>query len=187
MPTGPDDGTGTYNDGKVGVAYIQEYRFNKYCSRLQNTIIRELDREFKRYLKHSGFEVDAGLFNIQFAESQNFSNYRELEIDTARASLFGQLEGIPYLSTQFKLKKYLGLSEKEISDNEKMWREENGEDYVPAEGDNLRSVGVTPQVDSALTPELGPDIAPGEQGLEDPVAPGGDINTTDTGPEPGMI
>ena len=51
----PDDGTGTYNDGKVGVAYIQEYRFNKYCSRLQNTIIRELDREFQTLSKTQRF------------------------------------------------------------------------------------------------------------------------------------
>ena len=186
LPTGPDDGTGTYNDGKVGVAYIQEYRFTKYCQRLQNTIIREIDREFKRYLKHSGFEIDAGLFSIGFADAQNFASYRDLEIDTARAQVFGQLEGIPYLSTQFKLKKYLGLSEKEILENEKHWREENGEDYVAPDGDNLRQVGVTPQTTSGLTPELGPDLAPDEGAPIDPLAPGGDINTTEPGTEPGI-
>jgi len=186
LPTGPDDGTGTYNDGKVGVAYIQEYRFTKYCQRLQNTIIREIDREFKRYLKHSGFEIDAGLFSIGFADAQNFASYRDLEIDTARAQVFGQLEGIPYLSTQFKLKKYLGLSEKEILENEKHWREENGEDYIAPDGDNLRQVGVTPQTTSGLTPELGPDLAPDEGAPIDPLAPGGDINTTEPGTEPGI-
>ena len=100
--------------------------------------------------------------------------------------MFGQLEGIPYLSTQFKLKKYLGLSEKEILENEKHWREENGEDFVAPEGDNLRQVGVTPQVDAGLTPELGPDLSPDEAAPIDPLAPGGDINTTEPGTEPGI-
>ena len=31
LPTGPDDGTATYVDGRVGTAFIQEYRFNQYC------------------------------------------------------------------------------------------------------------------------------------------------------------
>ena len=30
LPTGPEDGSATYNDGRVGTAYIQEYRFSKY-------------------------------------------------------------------------------------------------------------------------------------------------------------
>ena len=31
LPTGPDDSGATTNDGKVGTALIQEFRFNKYC------------------------------------------------------------------------------------------------------------------------------------------------------------
>ena len=34
-----EDGTVAYNDGRVGTAFIQEYRFNKYCLRLQNTLV----------------------------------------------------------------------------------------------------------------------------------------------------
>jgi hypothetical protein len=64
LPTGPDDGTAVYNDGKVGTAFIQEYRFNKYCQRLQNSIIPVLDLEFKLFLKHRGVEVSASLFEL---------------------------------------------------------------------------------------------------------------------------
>ena len=39
--TGADDATSSYNDGRVGTAFIQELRFNKYCERLQGLIIEE--------------------------------------------------------------------------------------------------------------------------------------------------
>ena len=46
LPTGPDDGTATYQDGRVGTALIQEYRFSKYVERiqaiLQMTLIKNL-------------------------------------------------------------------------------------------------------------------------------------------------
>ena len=50
----------------------------------------------------------------------------------------------------------------------------------------MRQVGVTPQVDAGLTPELGPDLSPDEAAPIDPLAPGGDINTTEPGTEPGI-
>jgi hypothetical protein len=57
MPTGPDDGTAAYNDGRVGTAFIQEYRFNKYCQRLQNLMMTPLDKEFKMFLKKKGMII----------------------------------------------------------------------------------------------------------------------------------
>ena len=39
LPTGPDDSQQQYNDGRVGTAYIQELRFNKYCARLQSCLL----------------------------------------------------------------------------------------------------------------------------------------------------
>jgi len=166
LPTGPDDGSAPYNDGKVGVAYIQEYRFAKYCERLQRQIIKSMNEEFKIYLKASGVEVDNSLFDISFGEPQNFSSYRELELDQARTQLFGTLEGIPYLSTQFKLAKYLGLSEDEIRRNELLWAEENAFD-VDAVDDttsaDLRQVGVRPQPGGDVTTapiDMGPVDTP---------------------------
>ena len=191
LPTGPDDGTQALNDGKVGVAYIQEYRFAKYCERLQRQIIKSLNSEFKVYLKASGVEVDNSLFDISFTAPQNFSSYRELELDQARTQLFGALEGIPYLATQFKLKKYLGLTEEEIARNEMLWAEENAYDTDDITADttssDLRQVGVRPQpagdvsvapVDmGAAEPGLGGDL-PGdsEAGLDE-------LNTLGGGPE----
>ena len=144
LPTGPDDGTAQVNDGKVGVAYIQEHQFAKYCERLQKQIIRNLDREFKMFLNYKGIEIDNSTFNIEFTKPQNFSSYRELDMDTQRAQLFTSLEAVPYLSQQFKLKKYLGLNEEEMKDNEYYWKMENQVDTKDEQQVDLRNVGVRP-------------------------------------------
>ena len=39
LPTGPDDGSATYQDGRVGTVLIQEYRFSKYCERIQISLL----------------------------------------------------------------------------------------------------------------------------------------------------
>ena len=70
LPTGPDDSSVAFNDGKVGTALIQEFRFNQYCERLQKLIVQKLDDEFKMFLKWRGFNIDSGLFNLEFNEPQ---------------------------------------------------------------------------------------------------------------------
>ena len=140
LPTGPDDGTATYVDGRVGTAYIQEYRFNQYCTRLQNTIAPTLDKEFKLFIKNKGLSIDASLFDLKFVEPQSFSQYKEIEIHAARANVFGSLEAVPYLSRRFVLEKYLGWTEEEILRNERMWEEENESNVAP-EADSMPGLG----------------------------------------------
>lgn len=125
MPTGPDDGTATYNDGKVGTAFIQEYRFNKYCQRIQSLLAPTFDREFKLFLKFKGIEIDASTFDLGFVPPQNFAAYREIELNSSRVSIFGQMADVAHMSKRFVLKKYLNLDEDEIIENERMWLEEN--------------------------------------------------------------
>jgi len=141
LPTGADDGSASYTDGRVGTAMIQEFRFSKYCERLQNTILPPLDREFKMFIKNRGIEVSSSLFELNFIDPQSFSQYRELELDTARASLFSNLEGVPYLSRRFILSKYLGLSEDEVINNERMWKEENNTDENSFTNDSAADLG----------------------------------------------
>ncbi len=181
LPTGPDDGTAQYNDGKVGIAYIQEFQFAKYCERLQKQLIRQLDREFKRFMAHRGIDIENSTFSLEFTPPNNFSSYRELDLDTQRATLFSSLEAVPYLSQQFKLKKYLGLTEEEMKDNEHYWKQENkynkGPNNAQADTVGLRNVGIqTPSsadfdleapVDDIPEPEVAsPDVQTlGAQGV----------------------
>ena len=178
LPTGPDDSDRPMNDGRVGTALIQEYRFNQYCERLQRLIVQKLDDEFKMFMRWRGFNIDSGLFSIQFCPPQNFASYREAELDTTRVSTFNSLEQVPYLSKRFLLKRYLGLTEEEIVENENMWHEERSEAQAPgATGQDLRSVGVTPaDLESDIT--AGQDVAgmgqvaPGMPGAPPGGAPG---------------
>ena len=85
------------------------------------------------------------MFELRMNEPQNFAAYRQAEIDSQRASLFQSLASTEYLSKRFLLKRFLGLSEEEITDNDRMWAEENGADNIGSTpGQELRSVGVTP-------------------------------------------
>jgi hypothetical protein len=167
LPTGIDDGSaGNFTDGKVGTALIQEWRFNQYCVRLQKMIIENLDKEFKLFMKWRGVNIDGQLFELTFNEPQNFAQYRQAEVDMARIQTFTQLEQFPYLSKRFLLTRYLGLSEAEMAENERMFAEEQGDvDAVPAEPAGLRSVGVSPggiqgDMDSLEAPDVGGGAAP---------------------------
>ena len=166
LPTGLDDGTSnpnSFSDGRVGTALIQEWRFNQYCMRLQRMIAEKLDQEFKIFLRWRGINIDANLFDLQFNEPQNFASYRQAEVDGARIASFTNLEQYPYLSKRFLLTRYLGLTEEELSENERMWREEQGDSgEAPVEQAGLRSVGISPggldsDLESAAIPALSPE------------------------------
>ena len=145
LPTGPDDSDRPMNDGRVGTALIQEYRFNQYCERLQKQVIDKLDDEFKMFLRWRGFNIDSGLFAIKFNPPQNFASYRQAELDTTRMQAFGALEPLAYFSKRFLMKRYLGLTDDELQENTEMWEEETGQPVdVEPTGSDLRTVGVSP-------------------------------------------
>jgi hypothetical protein len=164
LPTGPDDNTTPMNDGRVGTAMIQEFRFNQYCERLQKYMSHKLDEEFKLFLRWRGFNIDSGLFTLEFNPPQNFAAYRQSELDTSRVSTFASMEAFPYISKRFALERFLGLSEEEINKNEKMWREENGkESDIESSSSDLRNIGVSAgDIDSDLETAEGIENNPEE-------------------------
>ena len=146
LPTGADDGANNFQDGRVGTAYIQELRFNTYCERLQGLLIETFSEEFKRYNLTKGVEIDTEMFDLNFVKPQNFASYRQAELDNARVPTFGQMAALPYISNRFALKRFLGLSDEEITENETLWLEENDEDTAGGDLDpsaEMRAVGVS--------------------------------------------
>lgn len=117
-----------FNDGKVGVAYIQELRFALFIKRLQGYINRVLDKEFKRYLHAAGIKSDTSLFNLKLPDPENFGLYRQQEVDSNLLTTMSTAQGITSLSERFKLHKYLHLTDEEMIMNERMKREELGLD-----------------------------------------------------------
>ena len=177
LPTGPDDSDRPMNDGRVGTALIQEYRFNQYCERLQKQVIDKLDDEFKMFLRWRGFNIDSGLFAIKFNPPQNFASYRQAELDTTRMQAFGALEPLAYFSKRFLMKRYLGLTDDELQENTEMWQEETGQPVdVEPTGSDLRTVGVSPS-DIEGDVEMGDAVA--ADGEMDPAMGGEPIDIND--------
>lgn len=192
LPTGADDSSSQFNDGRVGTAYIQELRFNTYCERLQSLITEEFDQEFKLYLLKRGVNVDTSMFDLKFQEPQNFAAYRQSEVDNARVGTYSQMSAIPYISNRFALKRFLGLSDDEIAENERMWLEEN-EGGVPADSDSsseMRDAGISSAgIDSdlgGLEDELPDDGEPIDAGMGDDVETSTDqtVGPSGSGPAP---
>jgi Bacteriophage T4-like portal protein (Gp20) len=176
LPVGPEDSGQVYTDGKVTTALIQEYRFNEYCKRLQKLVGKKFDVEFKLFLKNRGFELDNSLWTLQLNEPQNFAAYREMELNSTRITSFTALASTPFLSKRFMLKKYLGLTDMEVNENEQLWQEEMGAASPDQlQGSDLRNVGVTPggiTSDTDLLGDLAAETPPegGDLGLS--AAPG---------------
>lgn len=164
LSLGDDEAPAMYNDGRLSQVMIQEFKFNKYCMRLQSLLAPVFDKEFKSFLDASGVSIDENLFEIQFNPPQNFTKYRQIELDLQQTQVYGAVRDIKHLSERFKLTRYLGLRDDEILRNEKMWAEENANKLkkttgsTPAdqepEGD-LGSVGIRPPSGGAF--DFGPD------------------------------
>ena len=169
LPTGPDDGVQPWNDGRVGTAYIQEFRFATYCERLQLLISEVLDKEFKLYMKRKGILIDNSLFDLKLNKPENFAMFAEIERKNAQVQLFGNIAEAKFLSKRFALKEYLGLDEDKINENFTLWKEENqkliknkspaGSGSIGGGGmgggsPGLDSVGIRPDAGGAPEPEM---------------------------------
>ena len=169
LPTGAEDGNQTYNDGRVGTAYIQELRFNKYCMRLQSMLSPTFDQEFKIWVKEKGYNLDNGMFEIKFNPPQNFAAYRQTEMDQARVNTFTAVAELPYMSKRFALSRYLGLSEEEMARNADLWAEENAvSQKSQTKSTQLRTggvsqAGISSDLDQFDEPEA-PEGAPPPEG-----------------------
>lgn len=181
LPTQTDDASNNFTDGKVGIAQIQEWRFNQYCTRMQQLIVEPLNREFKMFLRFRGINIDSSLFDLEFNEPQNFTSYRQAGIDQERINVFSSIEQIPYMSKRFMMKRYLGMSAEEMKENEEMWAEEHAEAEIDtSESPTLRSVGVSGGAIGADLEGVAPMDVEGGEDLD-----GADLGGADLGGAPG--
>jgi hypothetical protein len=174
LPTGADDSQSNFNDGRVGTAYIQELRFNKYCERLQYLLTEVFDTEFKMFLSAKGMNIDPGLFEVNFNPPMNFASSRQAAIDTERINTFNTIQAVPFMSKRFALRRFLGLTDEEIAENERLWSEEAGKGQptsTDAAGE-LRSAGLSASGIEGDLGEAGDLTAPEDIAGEGDTAPG---------------
>jgi len=190
LPTGADDSQASFNDGRVGTAYIQELRFNKYCERLQALITSVFDEEFKMFMYGKGVNIDSSLFELMFNPPMNFASSRQAAMDTERITTFNTIQAIPFISNRFALKRFLGLTDEEVAENERMWAEENGHG-APAMTDaagELRSAGLSAagiEGDLGMASDLSaPEEMTGEAGMGAPGSSPGSAASTGAAPGP---
>lgn len=125
IPTSGEDSGVVYNDGKTGIAMLQEWRFAQSCKRIQTAFRNTFDYEFKLFCKKRGIVIQASDFNIEFEEPQSFAEYRQMEKDQVQLNVLQQADGIDYFAKRFILKRFAGLTDEEIALNEKLWKDEN--------------------------------------------------------------
>lgn len=125
---GSADGGAIFNDGRVGIAYLQEIKFALYVERLQGMIEKVFDEEFKRWLHDMNIGVDPTLYHLELPSPSNFSQSKEQQMGAELLNTYTTADGIVHLSKRFAMKKYLQLTEEEIIINERMLREERGLD-----------------------------------------------------------
>lgn len=197
------------NDGKVGVAYVEEMRFANYVKRMQNKIEKIFDEEFKVYLDHSNIAVDPNLFKLKLPDPQNFALYRKAALDADMVNTFTTMKDVPFISARFAMKNYLGFTEDDIQTNEAMLRQERKipetadfEDITdvqmfydpafyenrdpikyepPEEGEDLGAGGGSDEEEDTDTSDLGGDSGGDEGGADDT----GSDDTGDEGVEAG--
>ena len=129
QPMGTTDSTRNVPTTTAGVL-VQEDRFYRYCNRLKAILISPFDEEFKAFLSRSGINVQGDGFDLTFLESSNLNEMTELDIQGRYLQNFQSAINIPYLSKRFAMKKWLGLSEEEFAENERMYAEENPEKLI---------------------------------------------------------
>lgn len=115
-----------FNDGQNGSLYIEEMRFIKFIERLQGSIERVLDEEFKKFLKVANIYIDNSIFRIRLPSPTNFSDLRQNEIQGKLLQTLSNVQNVPFLSARFKLQRFLQLSDEELIINEELLREERG-------------------------------------------------------------
>ena len=87
---------------------------------------------------------------------------------------------VPTISKRFALKRFLGLSEEEIAENERLWAEENGKSKAQTSdstaemrGAGISQAGITADLgslsDQAVPPEPGAQGMGGEAGIASPL------------------
>ena len=131
-----------------------------------------------------GLNLDSSLFELSFNPPLNFASTRQSALDAERINTFNTIQAVPFMSKRFALKRFLGMTDDEVAENERMWAEENGKGQpttTDAAGE-LRSAGLSA---AGIEGDLGAagdldapediegDISPEAGGVVPPVAPAG--------------
>jgi len=159
---GPEEGGSVFNDGRVGVAYQEEIEFSKFCERIQKNMDDTFDFEFKLYCKVRDVNVNAADYDMHFNEPTNYDEFKQNARDQDNISVWQSIKDEPYISRRFGLKKYMGWTEDEIVENEKMVMEER---FDPKDATDFAELGAGGGFGGGFGGGLGGGLGGGQMGL----------------------
>jgi len=160
-----------FNDGRVGLAYIQEIRFAAYIESLQKSFIEQIEVYFRQYLEKKGVEIETA-FYLEMTPPSSYKDYQENELSMSNISNYTQLQGMtdvdgnPVFSEEFLQEKYLRMTSDEISKNKELVEEylekkeeEEPEEPVPS-GEGEEPTGEEGGEEAQTPPEVPPTELP---------------------------
>ena len=106
----------TFNDGKVGSAFVEEIRFGKWLSEIRDQYLDDFKRLFLMFLNEKGIKIDEKRLVFKWRESIDVEENQELDKMAQRQSI---LTGFPsdQFAPTFLQRKILGWSDEEIQQN----------------------------------------------------------------------
>lgn len=114
-----------FTDGKAGVAYQEEIEFSRVCKRIQNMLHRSFDREFKMYCEWRDVDFNPADFKLKFNPPDNYEDSKRLARMSEAIGVWSQIKGEPYLSKRWTMQNIMGMTDDQVLENERLWREEN--------------------------------------------------------------
>jgi hypothetical protein len=137
------EGSSIANDGKVGIAYQQEIKFSLYIERLQRAMEKTLDAEFKRYLRDMHINVDVTGFEVILPAPSSYKESRESSIAAEMLNNYTTAIADETMSIRKAQIKYLGWSQDDVLENERLKAEERG---LPPDGPKHYALIYNPEV-----------------------------------------
>lgn len=173
------------NDGKVGIAYMQELQFILKIEQLQIHFEKILDYEFKRFLHENNIIVDETVFKVTLPDPSNYKKSRDNAINQELVSLANNAQSLEWLAARYIQRYYLQMSEAQIIENQRLKAEEMGLD--PNDPKNMAKIYNPEQADTGGY-DGGMTDGTGLSGFEDTDLTddnntgeeSGEANTTDT-------
>ena len=157
LPQGPDEGgVALFGDGATQ-AMASENLFNNRCLRYQRLVAKVFDKEFKRYMVNSGYNISTSSFEVVMNPPINLASYRRAELDAKLINTYLPLNDIPYIAKQTVLD-LMGFDKAKIVKNEQLWLQENPQDESTGNQSDeagLQSVGIDAPNDPGM--DLGMD------------------------------
>lgn len=115
----------TYNDGRVGTAYIAELRYVGYIKRLQKRLAKALFKHFAEFCKMQEVELPEEI-SFVIEPPQSFAIYKENELNSVLLNVYSSADSLENISKRYALERFMGMDSVDIAINEDLKLSEMG-------------------------------------------------------------